>query len=50
LTARRFPIVCDRWGRPGTRLIYCTVRTETDSPASAEVAAEPMLLEIAPPR
>lgn len=44
--ARRFTIVCEPWVRPTRRLIYCTVRTETESPASTEVAAEPIVLEI----
>jgi hypothetical protein len=47
-TARRFTIICEPWVRPLQRLVYCTVRTETESPASTEIAAEPILLEVAP--
>jgi hypothetical protein len=45
-TARRFRIFCEPWVKPGQRLVYCTVRTETDSAAPTEVAAEPILLEV----
>jgi hypothetical protein len=46
--ARRFTVYCEPWVKPMQRMVYCTVRTETGSPASTEVAAEPILLEVAP--
>jgi hypothetical protein len=47
-TARQFRIFCEPWVEPGRRLVYCTVRTETDSAAPTEVAAEPIVLEVTP--
>ena len=47
-SARRFTILCEPWVKPQRRVIYCTVRTETESPASTEVAATPLVLEIRP--
>lgn len=46
-TARRFVVYCEPWVQPQQRLVYCTVRTETESPAPTEVAAAPITLEIA---
>lgn len=48
-TARSFVLSCQPWVKPQKRWVYCTVRTETESPASTEVAAEPILLEIRGP-
>ncbi len=45
-TSRRFTIICEPWVKPMQRLVYCTVRTETNSAAPTEVAAEPILLEV----
>jgi hypothetical protein len=47
-TSRRFTIYCEPWVKPQKRLVYCTVRTETNPPV--EVGAEPILLEVAPPQ
>lgn len=47
-SARRFTVYCEPWVKPMQRLVYCTVRTKTGSPAPTEVAAEPILLEITP--
>ena len=44
-TARRIFLHCEPWARPGQRLVYCTVRTETASSAPTEVAA-PFVLEV----
>jgi hypothetical protein len=44
-TTRRIFLHAEPWARPGQRLVYCTVRTETASSASTEVAA-PFVLEV----
>lgn len=46
-TSRRFTVYCEPWVKPQRRSIYCTVRTETGSSASTEVAALPIELEVA---
>lgn len=43
---RRFTLVCEPWVKPTQRLVYCTVRTETESSAPTEVGV-PILLEVA---
>ncbi len=47
-SSRRFVVYCEPWVRPTKRTIYCTVKTETGSPAPTEVAAEPIQLEVKP--
>ncbi len=48
-SVRTFTIICDPWVKPTQRVIYCTVRTETDSSVPTEVAAAPITLVVLPP-
>jgi hypothetical protein len=47
-SSRRFVVYCEPWVKAMKRTIYCSVKTETASPAPTEVAAEPIQLEIRP--
>jgi hypothetical protein len=46
-TSRRFVLVAEPFVKAVQRVIYCTVKTETSSPASTEIGV-PVLLEVLP--